>query len=313
MTLVTLVSYCSLERAYIGELLRNAVTFSDVVVVSIGSRLYSGEPEDVTGLFRRDVLGCLDSGDEKNKKKVHLASYDVPASIPPDRHTSCLHNAARSAGYRAAKAIVGALNPNFWVLFLDGDEVPDGARFKQWLGSSEEFERGALGYNRVYKFANYWAFIHPKLVSVENEDSVLMAHSSMLCAGALGHRRERDGIYQWHWDLSSVAGALSKSDRLVLKRNVGSSVADSSDSSTPMFFHYSWVRGLPSISEVPDVIEPGWLGPAEAGINAKIDGWGHRGDRDWASVIAHTFREMRATNRWPSHEFVHGHSLRFLG
>lgn len=292
--LATLVSYCSLERAFIGDLVRNAVKFSDVVVVSIGTRLYKGPPEDVEELFKRDILSAV--SDPEDRAKLHLATYGVPMHIPSDMHTSHFHDLARLVGFRQAQSVLGATKPDFWVLFLDADEVPDGDRFKTWLDLSP----GNLSdTSAMYKFSNYWAFLHPRLVSEDHEDSVFMAHSSLLTRDALMHPRERDGIYL----------SQPQADRVRLLRNVVGI-----EDSFPMFWHYSWVRGISPPGSEAELREPaplGWLDAAEAGIRAKVRGWGHRGDRDWESVISETFQGMRETRRWPERDFVHGHRLKY--
>jgi len=294
--IVTAISYCSREKAYIGQVIRNAVQFSEIVVVSIGTRLYDGTPEPVEQLFAEDVLGALETDQER--AKVHLATYGVPAQIPKGRHTSYLHNTARMAGVRVARAILGACQSNFWILFLDADEVPDAPAFQTWLADPRNKARLNTEFNTMFKFANYWAFIHPKLVSVQNEDSVLMAHNLAVHKDAVMHPRERDGLYLWDWEQQRATPDIK------VERDVPGL------DKTPMFWHYSWVREVPLDCNTD--IKEEWLEKAEAGIRAKIRGWGHQGDRDWNAVISHTFTKMRETKHWPEREFVHGHALKLV-
>lgn len=310
MQLATIVSYCSQERPYIGDVVRNAVKFSDAVVVSIGTRLYSGPPEDTASLFELDVLGAV--SDPADRAKLHLATYEVPSAIPADQHTSHFHNLARLAGFQRARSVLGATHPRFWVLFLDADEVAEGDRFRAWLSAPANAERLRSDTTTMYKFANYWAFIHPQLVSTEHEDSVFMVHSSMLNQEALMHPRERDGIYLWHWSKGDAAGG--RIDRARVERSVGNE--------RPMFWHYSWVRGarqgahsshMSDAERASDDAERASddadLQAREAGLRAKVDGWGHRGDRNWGAVISATFERIRSTRAWPTRDFVHNHPL----
>jgi len=302
--LVTVLSYSTLERPYVGAVVQNAVAFSDLVVVCIGTRLYSGEDEDVEAAYRDDVLRPLLS--DADRRKVILVAYDVPSVVPAGRHTSYLHNTARLAGVRRARAEMGPTTPNFWALMLDGDEVPEGARFAAWWAAN----RATLSRRTVYKMANHWAFLHPRLVADAVEDSVVLVHSSILDYDALMHPRERDGIYLWHWSSSSPT-ALGSSDEsgVQVQRNVSAS--------EPLFWHFSWVRGLATRGDWDDAIHAdssdwSWLPAARAGILAKVAKWGHRNDRDWVSVIDDTFAAVSSTHRWPTHDFVHGHALRVL-
>jgi hypothetical protein len=127
------------------------------------------------------------------------------------------------------------------------------------------------------------------------------------------HPRERDGIYLWHWSSSSPT-ALGSSDEtgVRVERNVSASA--------PLFWHFSWVRGLAPTGDWDaidaamraDPSDWSWLPAARAGILAKVAKWGHRHDRDWASVISDMFAALSSTHRWPTHDFVHGHALRVL-
>jgi hypothetical protein len=183
---------------------QNAIT-----IVSIGSRLYTGEPEDEAHIIElRRAFGSTE-----------FVRYDVASLDNPVK----LHNTARSAGVEHALAIhrthYGSSpgGAGFWTLFLDGDELPEADAFAKWFVSKQ----GDFG-SKVSKLANYWYFIHSTLVSNVFEDSILLAHSSTLTPEALEHPRERDGI---------VACAGSSANRGIL-----------SLSGRPMFHHYSWVR-----------------------------------------------------------------------
>jgi hypothetical protein len=197
---------------------------------------------------------------------------------------------------------MGSTRPDFWVLFLDGDEVPDGVRFAAWWTA----QSSALNRNKMFKFSNYWSFIHPRLVSTEFEDSILLAHSTTLDHDALQHPRERDGIYMWHWTSPSPTALGQRV--LALERGV----ADSSGEA--MFWHFSWVRGLAPQGDwaVCDDNTWSWLEDARLGICEKVKNWGHRGDRDWIGLILSEFSKLEETRAWPKHDFVHGHEMRLL-
>ena len=210
--LATVVSYCSNESPYVKAVLQNTLLFSDVVVLSVGTRLYNGDHEDEKSIAALARLF----------PDVILTRYDVPDLLLP--HPVRLHNHARIAGLAAAKCAVESMSPNttnntgFWTLLLDGDEVPDGPAFAAWWHSSI-----VLAHEVPVKLANFWYFLDTRLVSTTHEDSVLLVHSSLLTDYAMEHPRERDGIV-------ICCGQQAMRNTMGL------------DGVTPMFHHYSWVR-----------------------------------------------------------------------
>ena len=204
--LAVAVSYCSNERPFVRALLRNALLFADVVVVAVGSHLYTGEPEDEAHLA---VL-------ELEFPQVVFVRYDVPSAMLP--RPVELHNAARKAAVRAVLRDLGA--EPCWFLLLDGDEVPDGPAAAAWWRATGD----ALLPGAAYKMANFWYFLDPCLVADVTEDSVLLVHSSRLTDAALSHARERDGVLIHHGEDLRVFRQVRGLDGRTL------------------FHHYSWVR-----------------------------------------------------------------------
>jgi hypothetical protein len=258
--LVTVVSYCSNERSYIDALLQNALTFSEGVYVSVGARLYTGEPEHA------DHLTSL----QKRHPSVRFIWY----AVEPDELADPipLHNKARQVGVSAAVAEHGS---DVWVLLIDGDEVPEGQRVLEWWSHA----RSILQKDMVLKLANYWLFLDPRLVAEQIEDSVLIAHASVLTDRALGDRRERDGIYS--------PDSEGPHEPVRLMRRVHGL------DGKPMFWHFSWVR------------------PSREALKAKCKNWGHKNDKDWAALIDAAFDGIEA-GRWPATDFVHGYRLRVM-
>ncbi len=208
--LATVVSYCSQERAFIDALLRGALAFSDLVVVSVGERLYSGLAEDESEVARV----------ARTYPTVKVVRY--PVRDPELGAPIQLHNRARQAGVRAAAEQLG--EGAFWALLLDGDEVPDGPRVAAWWTANAA--RLQLRPDVAHKLLNHWLFLHPRLVAEPLEDSVLLVHASQLTPAALSHPYERDGILA---ERGAAAG-------LQVARRVGDAAGQ------PMFWHYSWVR-----------------------------------------------------------------------
>lgn len=171
------------------------------VYVSVGTMLYNGEPENEEHIS--EMIAQF--------PKLNFVRYTVDKdklSNPVE-----LHNLARTTGLNMIPTSTAR-----WVLFLDGDEIPESYAFARWF----LWERSTT--SSIFKMANYWYFIHPTLVSEDFEDSVLLVHSSLLSEAAMHHYRERDGIILMNPDIQP-------------ERNVLSNV-----SKAPMFHHYSWVR-----------------------------------------------------------------------
>jgi hypothetical protein len=208
---VTLISYCSNERNLARALLCNAVSFSDAVFVSVGDKLYNGEPED-------DAHVAALSAEFPT---VRFVRYTVDLSMPP----IAMHNAARIAGVKTAATAFGEDSRDFWTLLLDGDEVPEGPRFSAWWAATS----AALDRRDAFKLLNHWMFLSPRLVARVHEDSPLLVHASFLFApNALTHPRERDGVH--------ILGTAVGGGGMRLRRNVGGLDGE------PMIWHYSWVR-----------------------------------------------------------------------
>ena len=258
------VSYCSNERLFSDALfgsLRSicAAMLGTHVFVSIGSHLYTGQPEDEAH------IGWI----EREFPEFEIVRYAVSPGGSTTVHPIVFHNAARIAAVN--RAMAEASSSGFWGLFLDGDEIPDARGFTEWYNSSII---RANQRKKVMKLANYWYFMHPRLVSRDFEDSVVLAHSSVLSGAALSHPRERDGI---------VLEAATTNNE-VAERDVCGLDA------RPMFHHYSWVRAC------------------EEDLLRKVANWGHRDDKPWASLIKGAVALIEGGD-WPSHDFVHGHTL----
>lgn len=276
--LITFVSTCSLDRRYTEAVLGNARQFSDLVVVSLGSHLHDGRPEDA-----RATAAAMVREHEADRSAVIAAVYDVHEAALKD--PVGLHNLARRTGVEAVRRALPGLE--YWALFLDGDEVPDGpAMARWWRGALGEAARVAPRVAR--KMANYWLFLRHDVVSEEIEDSPLLVHSGVFRHdAALEHPRERDGIYLWN-----LASPLGMGD-LRVERNA------LSEDGLPMFWHYSWVRGGGGGDGEPD---------ARSALKAKCANWGHSGERDWDRLIDDAF-DLLERGRLPERDFVHGRRL----
>lgn len=121
-------------------------------------------------------------------------------------------------------------------------------------------------HHTVLKLANYWYFREPVHQALHFEDSVVLVQKRALGPEILLKQEERDAIY------NLLPGPK--------RRHVTSHEGE------PMFHHYSWVR-------------------TEEEMLKKVRSWGHKGDRDWPTLVKEEFSQpFRGT------DFVHGYHYR---
>jgi hypothetical protein len=193
---------------FLDTILTQCSKFSDDIVVSYGSHLYDGRPEDMDHIT-----------EYKSKyPSVQFVCYQVDISLPfsqrkgvVSRPTAYWHNMAR---WTAIKH----LRKHEWVFVLDCDEIPEGDAVRDWLGTVGHL----LTSSECYKIANYWYFKDPTNRAKTIEDSVLLIHYSHLTEDNVFHDYERDDLIRY--------------SRCKLKRRIvgiGRKI---------LFHHFSWTR-----------------------------------------------------------------------
>lgn len=204
-----IINYCSNERCFVDAMMKECRAFSDDIVVSYGSRLYDGTPEDLS-----HIEEC-----KKRYPAVAFVEYEVDPTIDLSRQRGVVHrpkaywhNLARWTAVRALK------RHDSWVFVLDADEIPDGAQVKAWL----ERRLIYLKKNECYKIANHWYFKSPTLRAKQLEDSVLLIHRDYLTEDNIFGDNERDH--------------LIPASKCLLKRDVRGL------NGSVMWHHFSFVR-----------------------------------------------------------------------
>eukprot|EP00798_Chlamydomonas_sp_ICE-L_P001279 gene1279-32627_t len=215
----------------------------DFVVVSIGERLYSGQLESAEELSYIAKV-CARVGASSGKS---VLTVKYPVSDADLLNPYVLHNLARQTAFHEARSHTG-YRP-FWAFLLDADKVPDGDALRAWSSTHrDKIEHD--GSHVMYKMGNYWAFMHPCLVSMLLQDSIVLVHSNVLGPPrALTHKRERDGI---------ADAIISGGGGVVVRRNVLSDGIKGgprpstlpSCNGQAMFWHYSWVRTFDAFSSI---------------------------------------------------------------
>jgi len=207
------VTFSTIDRAFLDTILSESLRFAKQVVVSYGTQLLNGEPEDLDWIAQKKV--------EWNEKdpRVTFASYDVVLPIENNplkyRQHAYYHNVSRIRGVECIREV----NPNVdCVFFLDSDEVPDGMLVLNWLSNVQ------LPENKAILFANYWYFRDPRFQATTLESSILMV--------------------PWDW-----VSTDEKADRLLMQDmerhampREATIVGVVMPNNLAMFHHYSWVR-----------------------------------------------------------------------
>ena len=201
-----IVNYCSLEREFLPKVLAECAHFASEIVVSVGTHLYNGTPEDPEHL---EALRAQHTG-------VRFAQYQVDAHIDLAAQKGVEHrphaywpNVARWTGAQAL------IEPQ-WVLFLDADEIPDGPRMRAWL------EQIHLDFNCCYHLANYWYFKSPNNQALTWEQTTILIHRHKFAEEHIFSDKERDS-------LGFIPGIENREHVIGLD-------------ALPLIHHLSWVR-----------------------------------------------------------------------
>lgn len=235
-----LINYCSNERPFIVPLLQQCMLIENAqIIVSVGSHMYDMTPEDPVDLQKlKDQF-----------PSVSFVSYQVDQTCPsPPRNPltqrphAFWHNIARITAWKEST------QP--WILFLDADEIPDGARLNEWVKTILPNIPTHVG----YKLANYWYFREPIYQATVMEDTPVLIHRSRIIQPydhvALMTDNERDGILH------------------VTQTPCVRHVLDTEE--VPLIHHFSWVRSKQALIQ-------------------KVKTWGHQNDMDWKSLIEKEF------------------------
>lgn len=194
MKLSAVVSYCSLDKRFISPLLTQLLMFCDDIVVVYFDKLLNGDPEPVDEIWK--FLNV-----DKQKIRGLKLKYN------PQQSSRYHHNLAR---WEASK-----ITKHDRLLFLDADEIPDGAIFKLLL------ENNALKDIDAGDFKCFWYFRSSQYRAEQTEECGLYIKKSLLTQKLMFTEMERwsyrkaDGIK--YVPLMQVSGG-------------------------PIMHHYSWVR-----------------------------------------------------------------------
>lgn len=194
MKLSVIVSYCSLDIRFIGPLLNQLLLFSDDIVVAYFDKLLNGDPEPVEEIWK--YLNV-----DKKKIRGLKLKYD------PKETSRYHHNLARWEATKIAK------HEN--LLFLDADEIPNGAVFNQLL------QNGTFKNIDAADFKCYWYFRSAKHRAIQTENCGLFIKRKFITEKLMFTEMER-------WSYRSVPN-IKYAQLIEL-------------STGPFLHHFSWVR-----------------------------------------------------------------------
>lgn len=153
------VSYCSLENRFMRKLINECLKFTkDIVVASFDKFL--DETED-TNLIKDFDIPYV------NRIIVPIFKIDNKLN----------HNLLRWCGLKQAK--------NDFILFLDGDEIPDGQLMDEYLSNVNYKKYDAIS------FMCYWYFREPFLRANTTEECGVMLKKELLNKDWIFHESER--------------------------------------------------------------------------------------------------------------------------
>src|SRR3989344_579963 len=187
----TVVSYCSLDEPFPLPIIQQASLFSNEIVIAAADHLYNGELENHDALLAA----------KKVFPDMRVVLYEWSDGKPP----RFWHNSARWEGFLRASSD--------WILFLDGDEIPDGELMKKFL--SEDLLLDGYG------FECYWYFREPTYQATTRSQAGIMLRRKHIQYDFIFSEHER-AEHRLHPELR-VAEHVTLSGR-------------------PLVHHYSWTR-----------------------------------------------------------------------
>jgi hypothetical protein len=193
MTISVIVSYCSLDKRFLTPLIQEIKKFSDNIIFVYYDKLLNGTQEDTAHL-------------EEHLKifpEIATLQLNFTNEFPPRYY----HNLARWRGMEMAKY------DN--LLFIDGDEIPEGDILKDILDSNYLDQYDAAD------FQCYWYFRSANNQATTTEHCALFVKKSTVTKDLMFTNAER-------WSFTNLPGI-----------NYGKLICTNQG---PFFHHFSWVR-----------------------------------------------------------------------
>jgi hypothetical protein len=256
MNIGVVISTSPTEKRFTRAQLKECAKFATHTVVCLGSHRYDGITPEPIDTFLDIIVEFPD---------VQFVVYTVK---PKDEFYNPLqsrpgaywHNVARIAGTQKLPQDVN------WVMYLDGDEIPDGELMCEWMNYTSDKVRPT----DVFYLANYWYFKDPTMRAMSLEESI-----PVVCKAILG---DNDNI---------VRILMNDNERFGFKLLQGVTIHNHvvSPSGTPMLHHYSWVRTKDDLLK-------------------KVCTWGHAKDKPWKQMVEDSWGESFVSRDFV-HGYIH--------
>lgn len=157
------ISYSSNERRFFDAMIEECSKFSDNIIVSCLGRFFDGEIDK--GLI--EVLS-----NDKFKNVCFLVDDTNQYETFKDKHNGVRWNAIENCQYEH-------------IMFLDGDEIPNGDLMKLYLDTKEYQKYHAVG------FKCYWYFRDSRYQATALEECGIIAKKSFMTKPVVFHEAER--------------------------------------------------------------------------------------------------------------------------
>lgn len=189
----TVISFSTLETRFIGALIRETEKFCDDIIIVAYDHFFDGTPEQLSTMQELRI--------KYPQTRWLINSWN------PEQTSKYWHNFARWSGAEISKYTR--------ILFLDGDEIPDGDLMKRWL----QYE--PLDASPLHMFECFWYFREPFHQATKPEYCGLLANMNQL-------KKEMFFTHYERWFFRIIPNVQCK-----VFCNMNGNV---------IFNHYSWVR-----------------------------------------------------------------------
>lgn len=210
MKIAAVINYCTNDYRFLSKAIQEATHFAQQILVPVCDHFFDGSPEDRKLLVR--------SYRENQQATFIEFAFDVKQLYTPyvkrdpadEDWVAFWHSTGRYLAFLYADSEIDHF------LFLDSDEIVEGARFRQWLDRESWRKWDAMWFN------SYCYGLEATRRAPHLQMTALLAKRSALSPLKIFNSRERFGI------IAAIAGPRSM-------QIMGCD-------GKPMLHHYSWVR-----------------------------------------------------------------------
>ena len=165
-----IISFCTIDYKFINTCIIEASKCVDEVILSVCTTLFNGEPE------KEDLISQIAS----NHPHIKIVRYAL--ANDPNQPQIQPHNEARWAGFKETS------KDTDYVWFIDGDEIFEGDKMRNWIRSKDWRRYDMLSMN------SYWYFRSPSFRATVTERATLLCKKKLVTKEAIFNYRGRWGI-----------------------------------------------------------------------------------------------------------------------